>query len=276
VKLTQFSGDQVVQVTNPDPFARPVLRSPVMHTPLWLAAAAQLIRWLWHLARFAARHPIADLVIAGLALAWRYVGWPGPVLIAAVLIAGSVTWQLAWPASWSRIVTGPALARWRHWHYQRQWPAVMTIARLAVHYRGRILLPLLGPVTTTGYTDRLHVRLVAGQSPDDFAVRADNLAHGFGAIACRIRTAFPGVVIVELVRRDALAAASPHCRSLLAPICGPSGGPPRRRHPVVHPPPRQPRAAGRRHRGRQGIAAVGHHPRYPPRARRQDGADPGR
>jgi S-DNA-T family DNA segregation ATPase FtsK/SpoIIIE len=85
----------------------------------------------------------------------------------------------------------------------------MTIARLAVHYRGRILLPVLGRVTTTGYTDRLHVRLVAGQSAEDFTARADNLAHGFGAIACRIRTATPGAVIVELVRRDALAVIIP-------------------------------------------------------------------
>ena len=45
----------------------------------------------------------------------------------------------------------------------------MTISRLAVTYRGRLLLPVLGPVTSTGYTDRLHVRLVSGQSADDFA-----------------------------------------------------------------------------------------------------------
>lgn len=85
----------------------------------------------------------------------------------------------------------------------------MTVSRLAVYYRGRLLLPLLGSVTTTSYVDRLHVRLVSGQSPDDFADRADNLAHGFGAMACRIRTAGPGAVTVELVRRDALAAIIP-------------------------------------------------------------------
>ena len=85
----------------------------------------------------------------------------------------------------------------------------MTIARLAVQYRGRLLLPVLGPVTSTGYTDRLHVRLVSGQSPDDFALRAGNLAHAFAALSCRIRTASPGSVVVELVRRDALAAIIP-------------------------------------------------------------------
>lgn len=209
MKLTQFSAGQVVHTTNPDPLARPVLRSPVIHTPLWLVTLVQLLRWLWRLARFLARHPLADLILAALAVAWRFTGWPGPVLVICVLLVGSVTWRLAWPGSWSRIIAAPTLGRWRRWLYQRQWAAVMTIARLAGQYRGRIVLPLLGPVTTTGYTDRLYVRLVAGQSADDFAARAGNLAHGLGAIACRIRTAAPGTVIVELVRRDALAAVIP-------------------------------------------------------------------
>ncbi|MBO0822241.1 MAG: cell division protein FtsK [Actinobacteria bacterium] len=80
---------------------------------------------------------------------------------------------------------------------------------LTVHYRGRLLLPLLGQVTTTGYVDRLRVRLVPGQAPDDCASCAGNLAHGFGAQSCRIRTAAPGSVVVELVRRDALSQIIP-------------------------------------------------------------------
>ncbi len=55
--LSPFSGEQIVQVTNPDPFAKPVLRSPVLHTPLWMIATAQLFRLLWRLLRFLVRHP---------------------------------------------------------------------------------------------------------------------------------------------------------------------------------------------------------------------------
>ncbi len=68
----------------------------------------------------------------------------------------------------------------------------MTISRLAPQHRGRILVPVLGKVTSTGCTDLVHVRLVSGQSPADFTNRADNLAHGFGAFICRVRTARPG------------------------------------------------------------------------------------
>jgi S-DNA-T family DNA segregation ATPase FtsK/SpoIIIE len=72
-----------------------------------------------------------------------------------------------------------------------------------------ILLPVLGKVTSTGCTDLVHVRLVSGQSPADFADRADNLAHGFGARLFRVRTFRPGWVLLELVRRDALAVIIP-------------------------------------------------------------------
>jgi S-DNA-T family DNA segregation ATPase FtsK/SpoIIIE len=85
----------------------------------------------------------------------------------------------------------------------------MTIADLAPQYQGRILLPVLGKVTATRYTDRVQVRLVSGQSAADFAQRAENLAHGFGALLCRVRTARSGAVLLEFVRRDALAALVP-------------------------------------------------------------------
>jgi DNA segregation ATPase FtsK/SpoIIIE, S-DNA-T family len=207
--VNSFPREHNVQVTNPDPFAKPVLRSPVLYTPLWVVAAAQLFRSLWRLARFLARHPVADAIAAALFLAWRGFGWPGPLILAAGVAAAAVAWRLGWPASWSRYVAVPARGRWRRWCYLRRWTAVMTISLLAVWYRGRLLLPLLGNVTSTGYTDRLDVRLVSGQSVADFALRAENLAHGFGALACRIRAAAPGAVVVELVRRDALAAIVP-------------------------------------------------------------------
>ena len=55
-------------------------------------------------------------------------------------------------------MTGRVRGQWRRWHYQRHWAAVMTIGRLAPLYQGRLLLPVLGKVTSTPYTDRLHDR----------------------------------------------------------------------------------------------------------------------
>src|SRR5215475_13665086 len=85
----------------------------------------------------------------------------------------------------------------------------MTIGRLAPMYQGRVLLPVLGKVSATRYTDRVRVRLVSGQSAADFADHAENLAHGFGAMLCRVRTAKSGAVVLEFIRRDALAVPVP-------------------------------------------------------------------
>ncbi len=206
---SSFSGDQIAQVNNPDPFAVPVWRSPVFHTPGWIIALAQLIRGLWALIRFVTRHPIADTAAVLGVLAWRALGWSGPVVLVLVLAAGLVAWRWRWPGSFSRFVSRPALGKWRRWQYGRHWAAVMAISRLAPMYRGRLLLPVLGKVTSTRYTDRVLVRLVSGQCAADFSLRADNLAHSFGVILCRIRTARPGWVVLELVRRDALAGIIP-------------------------------------------------------------------
>ena len=70
-------------------------------------------------------------------------------------------------------------------------------------------MPVLGKVTATRYTDRVAVRLVSGQSPADLARVRGDLAHGFGALLCRVRSAKSGRVVLEFVRRDALAAIVP-------------------------------------------------------------------
>jgi DNA segregation ATPase FtsK/SpoIIIE, S-DNA-T family len=209
MKMSTFSGEQLAQVNNPDPFAAPVWRSPVLHTPPWLIAVIQICRTIKALIRFTARHPAADLAVLALAGAWYLAGWPGPVTVTVLTVVVLVTWRARWPVSFSRLVTMPALGKWRRWHYQRHWAAVMTLARLAPGYQSTVLVPVLRKVSSTRYTDRVLVRLVSGQCPDDYVARADSLAHGFAVLLCRVRTARPGWVILEMVRRDALTAIIP-------------------------------------------------------------------
>jgi len=209
VKMSTFSGDQIAQVNNPDPFAVPVWRSPVFHTPGWVITIVQIARIIKTLIAFLVRHPLATLTAAVLGLAWYRFGWPGPVILAACIAAVLTAWWWRWRASFHRQVTGRVRGKWRRWHYQRHWLAVMTIGRLAPVYQGRLLMPVLGKVTSTPYTDRVLTGIVSGQSPEDFARRADALAHGFGALLCRVGTARPGWLVLEFVRRDALAAIVP-------------------------------------------------------------------
>ena len=214
------TGDQIAQLRNPDPFAVPAWRSPVYRTPLWIVAIVHFVRLLARLVRFLFRHPVLVLAVIVGMLMWRLVGWLGLVVLAGSIAVVLVVWWWRFRVSFSRLVAGPARCQWRAWHYRRRWAAVMTIGRLAPLYQGRVLLPVLGKVSATRFTDRVQVRLVSGQSGADFAARADNLAHGFGAMLCRIRTASPGALVLEFVRRDALPPSSPPWPSPRRWICG--------------------------------------------------------
>ena len=88
-----------------------------------------------------------------------------------------------WRPDWfARLVTVPVRCRWRWLVYRRRWEAVMTITGLAPTYRGRVTLPVLGKVQAGACADLVTVRLVSGQSPQAFADRADELAHGFRVV----------------------------------------------------------------------------------------------
>jgi S-DNA-T family DNA segregation ATPase FtsK/SpoIIIE len=201
------TGEQIAQIYNPDPFAHPIWRAPVYQTPAGIIALAWLIRLLAWIIRIILRHPVAATTAAMVAYLWVSIGWIAAVALVVWALLVLAIWRYYWPSSFTRWVTAPARGRWRAWWcYRRRWAAVMNVADLAPWYRGRILVPVLGKVTATKYTDRVAVRLVSGQCADDFSKRADNLAHGFGAMLCRIRSANSGALVLKFVRRDALAA----------------------------------------------------------------------
>jgi DNA segregation ATPase FtsK/SpoIIIE, S-DNA-T family len=151
-----------------------------------------------------------DAAAVILVWAWAQAGWPG-VIAAVTSAAGAlgIVW-IMWPDWFTRLVRVPARCRWRWWWcYRRRWRGVMTIAGLAPTCRGQIMVPALGKVHAGPCADLVTVRLVSGQAPKLFADRAEALAHGFAAHTCRIRTDRPGRVVLEFVRRDALAAVIP-------------------------------------------------------------------
>ena len=203
------TGEELAQLYNPDPFAMPRWRAPVYRTPVGIILAAKLFKLLAWLIRMTARHPLAATVLALGAATWVKLGWVTLVALVLAAVVMLAAWRWFWPGSFSRWAGRPARGTWRTWYYRRRWAAVMTIAGVAPWYQGRTLLPVLGKVTATKYTDRVMVRLVSGQSAADFAKCAENLAHGFGALLCRVRTAKSGAVVLEFIRRDALAALVP-------------------------------------------------------------------
>jgi S-DNA-T family DNA segregation ATPase FtsK/SpoIIIE len=204
-----ITGEQVAQLYNRDPFALPIWRAPIYETPAGIIALVQLFRLLAWIVRLVARHPVAAGVLAVLAFMWVNLGWPGVAALMACTVVILATWRYFWPSSFTRWIAGPARGKRRAWFYRRRWAGVMAISGVAPWHQGRIWLPVLGKVTATRYTDRVAVRLVSGQSPAEVAKCAEALAHGFGAMLCRVRTANSGRVVLEFVRRDALAVLVP-------------------------------------------------------------------
>jgi DNA segregation ATPase FtsK/SpoIIIE, S-DNA-T family len=196
---------QLAQVDNPDPFARPVWRSPVYETPWAIIWAVQLIRLIWRLTWFIFTHPILDAVAAVLAYDWLWLGWPGLVALVLLVVSALTGLRLLFPAWFTRLVGNPARNRWRSWYYRRHWHAAMTLGGLAPMYRRRVLVPVLVGVRASRSVDVVTVRLATGQAPGDFADRAGNLAHAFGAELCRVRELGPGLIALEFVRADTLA-----------------------------------------------------------------------
>ena len=56
------TGEHLAQLSNRDPFAVPVWRSPVHRTPEPVIFAVQLVRLIWRVLWFALTHPLADAV----------------------------------------------------------------------------------------------------------------------------------------------------------------------------------------------------------------------
>ena len=216
------TGESFAQVNNPDPFAPPVWRSPVYRTPEFVIWLVQLLRLFGRAVWFVICHPLLDLIAGLLILDYLNLGWLGLAATAGLIVLVLVAVRLAWPAWFARFVTQPALDAWRYWRYRRRWHAVMGITGLSPLYEGRVLVPVLAGVQAGSSVDKATVHLVSGQSPADFADRAEGIAHGLGAHLCRVRPAAPGLIVLELVRRDALAdpiPALPSRRMWIWPRC---------------------------------------------------------
>jgi S-DNA-T family DNA segregation ATPase FtsK/SpoIIIE len=206
-----------------DPFESPKWAPPIWHMPPALVMLVNLVRGLGGLVVLLIRHWPTTVTLAGLAWLTYLGGWQLLVLLAGwiLLTLGAWAW-FAWP-SFLRLVLRPARARWRYLVvYRRNWQPVMVMSGLAFYRNAREYLPAIVRVEVTKTTDRVLVRMLSGQPPSIWHDHVENLAHGFGAATCRIRTAkrparrrpwgreragqdWPGHLWVELVRDDALS-----------------------------------------------------------------------
>jgi DNA segregation ATPase FtsK/SpoIIIE, S-DNA-T family len=172
---------------------------------------------------------VVVLVAGPLVLAWMIVRRPilgVPVVAFVVLVvlvgmhdAQALTiyalvvlgvWRLAHRSSYERLVGRRLRSSWVRWRvYQRRWRSTMAMSGLTKRYRLREHTPRLQRVVSTAWCDRVYVRLLQGQCTEDYERAAAELAHSFGARACRVREDRPARLWLEFTTSDPLAAAVP-------------------------------------------------------------------
>jgi S-DNA-T family DNA segregation ATPase FtsK/SpoIIIE len=85
----------------------------------------------------------------------------------------------------------------------------MVLSGLGKRYRLRESVPKIRRVRSTAWCDRVLILLVVGQCTEDVERVAPELAHSFGARACRVREDRPGRLWLEFATGDPLTEIVP-------------------------------------------------------------------
>ncbi|SDT11340.1 DNA segregation ATPase FtsK/SpoIIIE, S-DNA-T family [Friedmanniella luteola] len=178
--LSSARSDQPIQV-----------RTPAVRVSAGLVASGWLLRRLWRLVVVTAATPAAlgglVLVVVGVLL-WSaspllLLGAVG--VLALLLLVG----RLLWPQRWLIWLRLPVRSWWRGWFvYRHRWAAAMDTAGLTTSWRGTLWNPTVLTVTSTLSVDRVRVRMLPGQTVEDYAAVSDRLAQTFGATAVRVHS----------------------------------------------------------------------------------------
>jgi DNA segregation ATPase FtsK/SpoIIIE, S-DNA-T family len=157
---------------------------------LWLVRRPQLV--------------VALVLVVGVGVVEGLVVAAAGVMAAAV---GLYVWARRHPASFDPTAGRVLRSAWRSaWPYGLRWRASMIFANLGGRLDGDEWLPRVVRVRAGRYADRVTVRMVVGQQPDDWERRADALAHAFGARSCLVTPARgrPGYLHLFVGRQDRL------------------------------------------------------------------------
>lgn len=164
--------------------------------PVKISLTALIATWIvkrtFMVVAVAVRSPVAMITLPLLTLSLLAWDTAGPATVVASYVAvvvALVVMRLRWPDLFDRRVWLVMRGRWRRWWvYRRKWQASMDTAGLTRHHHGVEHLPILGGVHSTQSVDRVRVRMLAGQTLDDWAHVTPRLCQTFGAQDCRVRT----------------------------------------------------------------------------------------
>ncbi|MDN5761653.1 MAG: hypothetical protein L0H41_04985, partial [Microlunatus sp.] len=162
------------------------LRADTIRLSVWAVLAGWILRRLGRLLLALVRSP-ALLAAIGLTCSTVWVfHLLGPVPVGAagvVLILIGLGWRWRWPDGFDRHVR-LRVRGWRRgtWLYRRLWVSAATSCGLSRdRTNGIIVVPSIVRVRATCSVDRVLVRMLPGQTLDDYATTSPRLAQTFGA-----------------------------------------------------------------------------------------------
>ena len=131
-------------------------------------------------------------------------------LTALGLGAGYCTWAALDAKSFERWIAQPTMQRFQiWWRYSRTWDAVCALNGLTARHQDRTLIPVVRTVWIGKHTDVIDLRVVTGQSVQDWQKRTRELAAAWRADHLSIRATAPGEVRITITRYDFLAQPIP-------------------------------------------------------------------
>jgi len=141
------------------------------------------------------------------ALAWRAGGPAAATLVALSFLMILAGWRLCHPGSFHRVVSGRIWKRWRRWStYRRPWRDLCAMHGLTVVLNDHVSVPKLHRVKVGYVSDAVTVRMLYGQSIEDWQRVSDALSHAFGAMSVRVRPLKPGWAVIDVHHSDVLAS----------------------------------------------------------------------
>ncbi|MCW2718934.1 MAG: cell division protein FtsK [Pseudonocardia sp.] len=211
----------------------------VVFVTAWLA-----VKGLWWAGRQIVRHWRTSLTTTAVVVWCYWLGWLSLTITAAVVAVGLLGWRWAARESFEPLAGRWLRAWWQRWIvYAPRMPRWLRACGLTVAdhgpgvtvqvnpFRRSAVPPKAAPrrdqsprvigVRSGASWDEVRVRLVAGQTPEDFDQAARSLAVARGVARCQIRELGPNLVSIDYQRRDRLADVVP-CTDLgaLAGVAG--------------------------------------------------------
>ena len=160
--------------------------------PLTAVVAAWCWRKLTGAVLWLARNPLAVLAIVLPILAWRLTAslGPAPIIVATAALVGVLLgWRQFWPDSFTRRVVWTLRGTWRSvWVYRSVWQPAMVTTGLSIVLNDKEYLPKITRVRSSGSVDEVTVKMMPGQTLDDWTRNTPRLAQTFGVVEARVRS----------------------------------------------------------------------------------------